>query len=430
MKRILVFGLLAFAIAFLGGNAASRPFAQGDVVRTWNDLALKTVRAKSASDAQAARLYAMVNVAMYDAVNGLATKGRRREAALVSPAHGADGDPSTAAAGAAHDVLVGLYPDQAGIYDAQLATDLSAAKSRGQAAHGREWGGRVADGVLAARANDGSSPPETQSPPAVLQPGDFPASWSGVQFRNLKPFAIADPDVYVSPGPPSLDSLDYAAAFAEVKLLGNAAIPDPAKSATFQFWSLGNGTDQPPGAWLQLAQTVSASRSLSLEDTARLFALESMAMADTVAPTYKTKFVYHSWRPTTAIRQADSDGNPNTTQDATWSARAGSVGSSPEHWSGHSSFSAAAATTLAGFFCSDHIPLTLVTDSSPGAQPRTYSSFSEAATEAGRSRVFGGLHFEFSNQAGLGAGRGIGAEVLSKKLLLKREPTHNGDCPL
>src|SRR5262249_1011174 len=86
-----------------------------------------------------------------------------------------------------------------------------------------------------------------------LRRGQFRATWSGTQFRNLLPFAIADPKVYVSPGPPDLTSLDYAAAFAEVKLLGNAAIPDADKFATFQFWSLGAGTDQPPGAWIQIA---------------------------------------------------------------------------------------------------------------------------------------------------------------------------------
>jgi hypothetical protein len=147
-----------------------------------------------------------------------------------------------------------------------------------------------------------------------------------------------------------------------------------------------------------------------------------MALADTVAPTYTTKVLHHFWRPTTAIRQGDTDGNPATTADTTWSARAGSIGSSPEHWSGHSSFSAAGATVLAGFFCDDHIPFTLVTDSSANGIPRTYSSFSEAAAEAGRSRVVGGLHFEFSNQAGLAAGRQIGEEVLASKL----QPTRGG----
>jgi hypothetical protein len=248
-----------------------------------------------------------------------------------------------------------------------------------------------------------------------------------VQFRNLKPFAIKDAAVYVSPGPPAMESTDYAGAYAEVKIVGNAAIPDAAKLATYQYWALGAGTSQPPGAWIEVARVVSASRSLDLAETARLFALASMAMADTVAPTYLTKFNVRFWRPTTAIGEGDLDPNSSTEGDPAWSARAGTVGGSPEHWSGHSSFSAAAAAVLAGFFCNDAIPFDLTVV--PGGPTRHYDSFSTAAAEAGRSRVGGGIHFEFSNQAGLVAGRGVAAEVLSGSLLLERGPTHFGACP-
>src|SRR5262249_30372696 len=151
-------------------------------------------------------------------------------------------------------------------------------------------------------------------------------------------------------------------------------------------------------------------KPLDLPETARLFALLSMAMCDTVAPTYQTKFLFHAWRPATAIREADTDGNPNTDKEGGWSPRAGGIGGTPEHWSGHSSFSGAAARVLAGFFCNDNISFTLVTDSAPGGQARSYTSFSAAEIEAGRSRVVGGIHFEFSNQAGLAAGHGVAAE--------------------
>ena len=155
-----------------------------------------------------------------------------------------------------------------------------------------------------------------------------------------------------------------------------------------------------------------------------------MATADTVAPTYTTKFVFNAWRPATAIREADTDDNPNTIADPSWAPRGGGIGANPEHWSGHSVFSAAAATVLAGFFCNDAISFSLTTDSAPGSAARTYPSFSVAATEAGKSRVFGGVHFEFSNQAGLAAGRAIAQEILERKLLRQHGPTHFGSCPL
>jgi hypothetical protein len=158
-------------------------------------------------------------------------------------------------------------------------------------------------------------------------------------------------------------------------------------------------------------------------------ALMSMALADTTVTTVRTKYTYRHWRPTTAIREADTDGNPLTQANPAWVARAGSVGGTPEWVSGHSAYSEAAATALAGFFCSDNVRFTHVTDTAPGGQARTYASFSSAAGEGGRSRLFGGQHFAFSDRAGRGIGRGIGHEVLATRLLRVHGETHVGDCP-
>jgi membrane-associated phospholipid phosphatase len=324
--------------------------------------------------------------------------------------------------------MVGLDPDRSASYDAQLAADLARLRPGRPRDLGVSWGRQVAQQVLSNRANDGSRPVESQ--PAGSGPGVFRAEWSGVQYRNVRPFAVADPGVFVPGPPPALDSLDYAAAFAEVALLGDAALPAPDKLATFQFWSLPAGSVQPPGEWVKIALNVSGARRLSLEDAARLMALVSMALADTTIVTVRTKFQYRHWRPTTAIREADTDGNPLTAPNPTWTSRAGSVGSSPEYVSGHSSFSGAAAATLAGFFCADRIRFTHTTDSAPGGEARTYPSFSAAAAEAGRSRVFGGQHFEFSNQTGLAIGRNIADKVLATRLLYRTGPTHHGECPL
>jgi hypothetical protein len=162
--------------------------------------------------------------------------------------------------------------------------------------------------VRAARTNDGSTPNETQ--PAGSGPGQFRASWSGVQFRNLRPFGIADSSVYVGGGPPALGSLDYAEAFAAVKVIGDADNADSGKLATYQYWSLGTGTSQPPGAWIQVALAVTAENRLALPDMARLLALVSLSMADTVAPTVTTKVIYRHWRPATAIREPNTDLTP------------------------------------------------------------------------------------------------------------------------
>ena len=399
-----------------------------DPVRAWNELALHTVRTLRLSDAQAARLYAMVNVAIYDAVNGILSRRgwpeSRRHALVPADTAPVYGDPRVAAAAAAHAVLTGEHPSLTATYDAQLGLDVGF--GHGGSA-GQEWGARVGAEVRALRTGDGSTPNESQA--GGDAPGHFRASWSGVQFRNLRPFAIASASPYVGSGPPALDSLQYASALAEVKVQGNAAILDDAALATYTFWSLGAGTAQPPGAWIQVALAVTAESPLLLPEMARLFALLGMALSDTVAPTVTTKYVYHSWRPATAIRDAHTDGNANTDPDPAWAPRAGGIGSSPEYWSGHSTFSAAGAATLAAFYCADDIPFALTTDSAAAGEVRRYASFSQAAEEAGHSRLDGGIHFRFSHQDAQAAGRAVAAEIGATALLRRHGPTHFGRCP-
>jgi hypothetical protein len=430
VRKLLFATVLALVTSGLGAPATAHPGAADiDAVRTWNELALDAVRATRSSDADAARLYAMVDVAMYDAVNGIASArtGPSRAPALVAGPGPRDGDQQAAAAAAAHAVLVRLDPPRAAGYDTALAAGLGQLRASHGVTSGAAWGRQVGERVVAARADDGSTPVETQ--PAGSGPGVFRAAWPGVQYRAVRPFAVADPSRYVPGPPPALDSVAYAGAFAEVAVLGNAALPDPSLLATFQFWSLPAGSDQPPGEWLRIALIVSAGRRLPLAEQARLTALLTMALADATVTTVATKYTYRHWRPTTAIREADTDGNPSTTADPAWTARAGAVGGTPEYVSGHSSYSGAGATVLQGFFCSDAIPFSLATDSAPAGAPRSYPGFSAAAAEAGRSRVFGGQHFEFSNQAGLHIGRDVAAETLATRLLRSTGPTHVGACP-
>jgi hypothetical protein len=430
MKRpafVIVLVLTGAALGTPVHAGSARPDIDG--VRGWNELALTAVRTTRATDADAARLYAMLNVAVYDAVNGIVgTRSRPVRAPALVPGPGPrDGDPQAAVVTAAHAVLVRLDPDRAASYDARRDADLAALGARPAVRGGAAWGARVGERVVAARTGDGAQPVESR--PGGTGPGVFRAPWSGVQYRAVRPFAVADPARYVPAPPPALDSLLYAAAFAEVALLGSAALPEPALSATFTFWSLPAGSDQPPGEWLRIALGVAGARRLTLPDQARLTALLTMALADTTVTTVATKDTYRHWRPTTAIQEADTDGNPLTAPDPAWAARAGSAGGSPEYVSGHSSYSAAGATVLAGFFCADAVPFTHATDSAPDGVARAYPGFAAAADEAGRSRVYGGQHFEFSNRAGLALGRGVAAEVLAGSLLYRTGPTHLGTCP-
>jgi hypothetical protein len=251
VNRFLLPVLLAWT-ATLTAQVSSQP----NPIHIWNEQALITARGERLSDAQAARLYAMVNVAMYDAVNGIDTHrgAEERAHALVSP-DGApsNGDRSAAASAAAFGVLSQSFPGRS--YQAAYDAALASVPSGNARDRGTNWGAYVAGQVLLARQNDGSLPNESQ--PGSNGPGEFRASWSGVQFRNLAPFAIADPSRYVTAGPPSLQSTQYAAALAEVRVLGNAAIPDQALLDTYNWWASNAGTSQPPGEWIKVATIIS-----------------------------------------------------------------------------------------------------------------------------------------------------------------------------
>ena len=435
MRKAILLTLLAVTIGLgpqLAAGHSNHWSNSNQEILDWNEMALDTVRTKSLGAFPAARVYAMVNVAMYDAVNGIsvARGWSNRSVAMVS-AYGAPSNASrrASAMAAAHAVLSALHPDLASNYDAELANGLAALNSSYDIDAGRNWGAYIGQQVAALRANDGSSPSETQ--PGGNGPGEFRADWGSAQYRNMAPFGVNDPSAFLSFGPPPLDSPDYAAALNEVKLLGNGAIPDLNKEEIFRFWRAGGGSARPPGEWIKIAIAVASTHDAtrhSISKTARLFALLGMALGDSAITSTDSKFTYHFWRPTTAVQNADTDGNSETQADPTWAPRNGSIGGSPEHTSGQSTFAAAGATVLAQFFCNDDISFAFTGDNAI-AGARSFDSFSQAAAEAGRARIFAGIHFEFSNQAGQKAGRGVAKEILANKLLVNHGSTHFGSCP-
>ncbi len=407
-------GIIILALAFTESLARTP-------IMTWNGLALDTVRDERLGFADAGRLYAMVNIAMFDAVNGIVIADDDDDGFdfAAIPPNGAPDDANLEAAAvtAAHAVLSGLFPSRASIYDAQRDADLAALADdddEEEVEDGAAYGEDIGQAVVALRANDGSSPSATL--PGGTDPGVFRADFGAAQYANVDPFGVADPGVFRSSGPPALTSSAYADAFNEVKDLGDASAPDQNKEELFRFWRGGGGSARPPGEWMKIALVIANHEELSLTEQARLFALLGMAMGDSVITAIDSKVKYTFWRPATAIRNADTDGNPNTVQDANWNPRNGSIGGSPEHTSGQSTFAGARSTILAGFFDDDDIAFTFEGDDAI-AGPRSFSSFSEAAAEAGRARIFAGIHFEFSNQAGQTAGRDLTTEILNTRLL-------------
>ena len=222
------------------------------------------------------------------------------------------------------------------------------------------------------------------------------------------------------PGPPVLSSARYAADVNEVKQLGAAtnSARTAEQSQIAIFWADGAGTETPPGHWNSIAQEIAAAQGNTLEENARLFALLNLAMADAAICAWDAKYAFNFWRPVTAIRSADLDGNPDTEPDPNWRSFIATP-PFPDYVSGHSTFSGAASVVLAKFYGSDDIAFTTGSDFLPGVQ-RSFNSFSAAAAEAADSRLYGGIHFRSANEDGLHGGIGIG-QLVSEHFLLPKE---------
>jgi hypothetical protein len=441
---------LAIGLLFSIGLAHSA-WADNAATR-WISHALEVVRTTNQSTQAAGRIYALTGVAMYDAVNGIERErlksvagpamGKIRQQALV-PSEGAPvlGDRRTAeaaAAAAAHAVLIAQFSEMTNAslraqLDDALVADLDALGGDTPAVTaGRDWGAFVGAEVLALRSSDGTQVPETQCVVGTIPsctftfaggPGQFPRTFMGSQFRNMTPFSIQSIDPYLSSGPPPLSSTEYANAFNDVKQLGSftdTGTPEADERPDIgKHWQAEAGTARETGLWLKAAlDIVEGQRTVkSLPDTVRLFALISMATADAVAVSWTNKFDYHSWRLADAIRATgiNVDGNAATVEDPTWQPRAGigNFGGTPEHTSGSATFAGAASKVLQGFYCRDDIAFSFEGEN---GTLRTYTSFSQAADEMGRSRIFNGIHFQFSNVSGRQAGDAIGTEVITTSL--------------
>src|SRR5204862_8335459 len=205
--------------------------------------------------------------------------------------------------------------------------------------------------------------------------------------------------------PPALTSAEYAAAFNEVKDLGrvDSTTRTAEQTQIAKFWNDGLGTAFAFGYWNKIAQSVATEQGLSLGSDARLFALLNVATADAIISCWDAKYAYNLWRPVTAIRAADTDGNPDTAPDASWTPLI-TTPNFPSYTSAHSTVSAAAAGVLTTLFGDDY-QFTVGAESVP--YTRSFTSFGAAAAEAGQSRVYGGIHYSFDSATGLA----VGAEV-------------------
>lgn len=400
--------------------------AEADIVTDWNTAVLNSIRAGRTPPPSASRNMAILHASIYDAVNGVSQEA---EPYLVKKLKKKDAEATSAeaaASAAAHKVMLALYPARAASHDALHTTLLAGIPNGPAKSKGIVWGEQVAGAILAARASDGST--NVVVPPAATLPGHWvptPPAFAPYllpQWAFLQPFTMESSDQFRPSRQPTLDSLGYVSEYYLVRELGSASSTARTADQTqiALFWADGAGTETPPGHWNDIAQDISVTQGNTLVENARLFALLNLALADAAICSWDAKYVYNCWRPITAIRAGDNDGNDATVGDPTWTPLI-TTPPFPEHTSGHSTFSGAGATILALFYGTDNIPFTTGSDALPGVT-RSFTSFSDAATEAGMSRIYGGIHFMAANIGGLSAGEAIAEQAFAKYFLAK--PVH------
>ena len=352
-----------------------------------------------------------MHAAMFDAVNSI---DGTHTPYLTDVPGTANASIEAAAAQAAHDVLAALYPTRVAIFDAELATSLQGIEDY-RAQQGIRVGQIVAERMFAARANDGW----TVTPPPYVLPAT-PGNWQPVpgaaaftHYPNVLPFAIRSGVQFAPSPPPAITSAQYAADLNEVKEIGsvNSATRTADQTLVARLWANVNTPTNFLLVWNNVARSVSVARDLTTVEKARLFALINIALHDALQTTFTAKFQHGLWRPVTAIRRADEDGNANTSPDPSWSSLIPAP-PYPSYAGNMAAIGTSQATILALFFGRDDISYQH-TWAGAGGATRSYAGFSAMANEQERARVYGGIHFTFDNVAGQSVGRNVANYIFS-----------------
>jgi hypothetical protein len=346
------------------------------------------------------RLYAMLHIAMFDAVNSIRVEyAPYRLQVQASPSSSAE----AAAAQAGHDVLVALVPAATAAFDAALGSRLAGINAT-LAAQGVEVGKQTAQAVLTWRTNDGAAGPDPAYTPPAL-----PGLWqpqagqvaAGGRFATTTPFALLTPTQFLPVPPPALNSAQYAAAYQEVYDLGRAtSVTRTADQTTLARAIAGvNYAPNPFSFWNTLARQLVATRTMGITETARLFALMDVSLHDSLQTSHTSKYIYGLWRPITAIQHADADANDATVSDLTWTPLIGTP-PYPSHSSNIACLATGASRALAKALGSDQLAfqVTWKWTGAAGAGSdfsHQYTALSQLADEAGMARVYGGIHFKF-----------------------------------
>lgn len=424
------------------GNAGGVPHQQAaqalDAVLSGNEQAVAAAPALVPPGAPLApfieaRLYAISNVAMHDALNAIVPRFERY--ADTGPVD-SDALPAAAVLTAAHDATVGADPGATSATDAWYATAIAPYAGRPGFAAGVAIGQRAAAAILARRATDGTAGGGVAPYTPGTNPGDyqftFPFNTPGFDFfgtggfadgsiwgSSVTPFVVtsnaqfrAAPPYGAASNSAAVLTDEYTTDYNEVKAIGCAACPARSASQTeiALFW-----IENSPAGWNRFTRIVASQRKLDAWDTARLLALLQMGEFDSYATNFDSKYYYNFWRPVTAIALAGGDGNPDTAPVSGWQVIGFPTPPVPDYPSGHASAGGTAAAIIEAIVPGRGRAVSTTSGSLPGVT-RTFESVDEAARENALSRVYVGFHFRHAAEVGLAQGRQVGDFVARNAL--------------
>jgi len=438
IMKCFAFATTALLCAHLGAQVSassterhhsrSAPDQSANPVLQWNKALLVIVRTHGAQPATVhpTRSFAIMHAAIYDAVNAIDGTHEPYLVHLTGVSRLASQD--AAAAAAAHEVLVDLYPSFQTMLDTQLQESLAAIPDGDDKTEGMSIGQNVADSILALRSNDGSGaqpiPYVFGSAPGNYQstPPNFPKQPQFTHWSHVTPFALETANQFRPGPPPALTSDTYSDAFNEIKAFGitNSSASSADQALTGHFW---NGAIQ--NYWNEIAQTAAVAHHLATAQSARLFALLNLTFADSVIAFYDAKYAYNFWRPVTAVRAADTDNNPETIADPNWLPEVGTTAPDPSYPGAHAVISGGGAAVLGSFFKEHHFNFTVTSEVLPGVE-RSFDDFRDAGEEAALSRIFAGQHFRFDLTTGERLGREV-ADFVVDHLLTPRHGDGQSD---
>jgi hypothetical protein len=383
--------------------------AGADAVCDWNTRAGEIIIGARIGPPPANRMMAIANTAVYEAVNAI-TKRYPEGSLKLDVATDASIDAAIAAAN--RTALSRLLPSQQVAIDSAYEAALSKIAGGQAKTTGIAVGERAAVAVLAMRADDGSAAPDRYRPqtaPGVYVPTVIPAV---PHWAHRKPWLMSSPSQYRPGPPPALASEVWARDYNEIKLLGERSSSRRTSGQT-QIASFWEATLPPVFNGIVLSVANASGRDITRN--ARLFAAVAQAADDALLAVFDAKYHYNFWRPVTAIRNGDVDGNDATERDASWSPFI-ETPMHPEYPCAHCSVAAAVGTVLQAEISTDVVPALTTTSYLAKGPARTWTKIDDFVQEVGDARVYDGVHFRNSTEVGAALGRQVGALAVAKIL--------------